>query len=42
MKGKRNIFAVLGWVVWKLAALLGSRYARTKLDERQAAKRHNR
>lgn len=35
MKPKRNLFALLGWAVWKLAALLGSGYAARKLDQRR-------
>ena len=31
---KRNLFTLLGWLVWKIAALFGSRYARRKLEER--------
>lgn len=33
MKPKRNLFAALGRLVWKTAALLGSQYARRKLDQ---------
>lgn len=33
MKPKRNLFALLGWAVWKLAALLGSSYAARKLEQ---------
>ncbi len=36
VKVKRNVFAVLGWVVWKLLALLGVRYAKDRLrDDRR-------
>ncbi|MEO9324170.1 hypothetical protein ABFT23_11820 [Nocardioides sp. C4-1] len=30
-KPKRNAFALLGWVVWKLLALFGLQYAKDKL-----------
>ena len=38
-KPRRNLFAVLGWVVWKLLSLLGLRYAKDRLahDRRQRA-----
>ena len=34
-KAKFNVFAMLGWLLWKLLALFGSRYAKNKLDERR-------
>ena len=35
---KRNIFAMLGWVVWKLLSLFGLKFAKDKLkdDERSS------
>lgn len=36
---KRNVFAVLGWIVWKLLALVGLPMAKKKLEERRAARR---
>jgi hypothetical protein len=32
---KRNLFALLGWIVWKLLALVGIPYAKRKLEENQ-------
>lgn len=39
MKVKRNVFAVLGWVAWNLAGVLGVKYAIDRLTgrRRQAA-----
>ena len=37
-KAKVNVFAMLGWVLWKLLALFGSRYAKKKLDDRKRRK----
>ena len=34
-KAKINLFAMLGWLLWKLLALFGSRYAKNKLEQRQ-------
>ncbi len=36
-KVKRNVFAALGWVVWKLLSLFGIKYAKDRLakNERQ-------
>lgn len=31
-KPRRSLFAMLGWVVWKLLALLGLKFAKDKLD----------
>lgn len=31
MKVKRNVFAGLGWLVWKLLAVLGGKYAKDRL-----------
>ena len=33
---KRNLFTVLGWIVWKALALIGLPIARKKLDERRS------
>ncbi|MBD8606803.1 MULTISPECIES: hypothetical protein [unclassified Aeromicrobium] len=33
---KRNLFTVLGWIVWKALALVGLPIARKKLDERRS------
>jgi len=30
-RAKRNLFAMLGWVVWKLLSVLGLKYAKDKL-----------
>lgn len=32
---KRNVFAFLGWLVWKLLSLVGLPIAKRKLDERK-------
>ena len=32
---KRNLFTFLGWLVWKLLALVGLPLAKKKLDERR-------
>lgn len=34
MKVKRNLFAALGWIVWKLLAILGVSYAKQKVRDR--------
>ncbi|GAA4111659.1 hypothetical protein GCM10022215_07550 [Nocardioides fonticola] len=34
---KRNLFAVLGWIVWKLLALVGLPAAKRKLAERRGS-----
>jgi hypothetical protein len=34
MKVKRNVFAVVGWVAWNLAGVLGVKYAIDKLTGR--------
>lgn len=39
-KVKRNMFAMLGWVVWKLLALLGIKYAKDKVRDRQRRRSH--
>ncbi len=39
---KRNLFALLGWIVWKLLALVGLPYAKRKLDERQSGRSRRR
>lgn len=38
-KPKRNLFAMLGWVIWKLLSLFGLKFAKDKLknDKRQRA-----
>ena len=36
---KRNLFAVLGWIVWKLLALVGVPAAKKKLQERSRSGR---
>lgn len=38
-KPKRNLFAMLGWVVWKLLSLFGLKFAKDKLknDKHQRA-----
>lgn len=33
MKPKRNAFAALGWVVWKVGATVGVPYAKKKVRE---------
>ncbi|MHA3705096.1 hypothetical protein ACXR2U_23235 [Jatrophihabitans sp. YIM 134969] len=37
MSAKRNAFVALGWLVWKLLALVGVPVARRKLEERRVA-----
>ncbi len=32
---KRNLFALLGWLVWKLLSLVGLPVAKRKLEERR-------
>lgn len=39
---KRNLFALLGWLVWKLLALFGLPYAKRKLDENRGNRRSRR
>lgn len=36
---KRNLFAVLGWIVWKLLALFGVPAAKKKVSERSRSGR---
>lgn len=36
---KRNLFTVLGWVVWKALALIGLPIAKKKLDDRRTSRR---
>ena len=36
---RRNLFAVLGWVVWKTLSLVGLPLAKKKLDERRTTRR---
>lgn len=31
---KRNIFAIFGWIIWKLLALVGVPAAKRRLEER--------
>jgi len=33
VRPKRNLFAVLGWVVWKLLSLFGLKVAKDKLAQ---------
>ncbi|MFB9315280.1 hypothetical protein [Nocardioides plantarum] len=33
VKPKRNLFALLGWVVWKLLSLFGVKVAKDKLSQ---------
>lgn len=35
---KRNLFAVLGWIAWKLLALVGVPAAKKKLRERSGSR----
>jgi len=35
VKPKRNLFALLGWLVWKIAVRLGSKAAARKLRDRR-------
>ncbi len=39
MKAKRNLFAVLGWIVWKVLALFGVRYAKNQLADHEQSRR---
>lgn len=39
---KRNLFALLGWIVWKLLALVGLPYAKRKLEERRSGRTQRR
>ncbi|WP_370287690.1 hypothetical protein [Nocardioides sp.] len=39
---KRNLFAVLGWIVWKLLALVGLPMAKKKVQENRSGRRHSR
>lgn len=39
-KPKRNLFTVLGWIVWKLLALVGLPMAKKKIDERRGRRQH--
>jgi hypothetical protein len=39
---KRNLFALLGWIVWKLLALVGLPVAKRKLEERRHERRGRR
>lgn len=39
---KRNLFALLGWVVWKLLALVGLPLAKRKLEENRSSRRNRR
>lgn len=39
MSAKRNAFAALGWLVWKLLALVGLPIAKRKIEERRRAER---
>lgn len=39
---KRNLFAVLGWIVWKLLALVGLPMAKKKVQENRSSRRHGR
>lgn len=36
---KRNAFALLGWIVWKLLALVGLPMAKKKIDEKNSSRR---
>ncbi|SEB63752.1 hypothetical protein SAMN04489844_0735 [Nocardioides exalbidus] len=36
---KRNLFALLGWAVWKLLALVGLPLAKKKLNEQNSTRR---
>lgn len=40
-KAKRNVFALLGWLVWKLLSFFGVKYAKDKLrdSDRQGSRR---
>ena len=39
---KRNLFALLGWIVWKLLALVGVPYAKKKIEENRRQGRSRR
>jgi len=36
---KRNVFAMIGWVVWKILALVGLPAAKKKVASRSSARR---
>ena len=36
---KRNLFTILGWLVWKLLAVVGLPLAKKKIRERRSAPR---
>lgn len=36
---ERNLFTLLGWLVWKLLSLVGLPIAKKKLDERRRSRR---
>ncbi len=36
---KRNVFAMIGWVVWKLLALFGVKFAKDKLSHDKGRQR---
>ncbi|WP_268750719.1 hypothetical protein [Aeromicrobium sp. Root495] len=36
---KRNAFAFLGWIVWKLLALIGLPMAKKKIQENRSSRR---
>lgn len=38
-KPKRNLFALLGWLVWKLLSLFGVKFAKDKLKQDRHARR---
>lgn len=38
-RAKRNLFAMLGWVVWKLLAVLGVKYAKDRLGRGDSVRR---
>ncbi len=39
---RRNLFALLGWIVWKLLALVGLPYAKRRLEENRGSRRTRR
>ncbi|MEH3034111.1 MAG: hypothetical protein PGN07_08750 [Aeromicrobium erythreum] len=39
---KRNLFALLGWIVWKLLAIIGIPYAKKKIEENRGGRRSRR
>lgn len=39
---KRTLFALLGWIVWKLLALVGLPYAKRRLEERPSGRSRRR